>query len=458
MKAKLTYIVLTLVLVFSLIAVIIPTSPVSAQTTWYVDDDNCPGPGTGTLVDPFCSIQNAIGNASADDTIIIAAGTYNEHDITINKSLTIQGAGAGITFVDGQKLSRVFCINNSTVDMFGITIRNGNTTDNGGGIYNDHGNVTLTSCTVSGNYAEDNGGGIYNDDYNMTLTNCNISENEAYTGGGIYNEDGNMTMTNCTISGNNSKNDGGGIYNEEEMTMTDCTISNNSSSDEPGGGICNLGTLNMTNCTVSDNDADDWGGGICNMDVLKLTNCTVSGNDANEDGGGIWNDTGNVTLTNCTISGNTADSGGGVISNVSINITCTIVYGNTVVNDGPNLYGPYNDNGGESIVGSPNPLLGPLQNNGGTTNTSALGIGSPAIDACIVSCNLTTDQRGLPRPVDGDLDGTYFCDVGAYERQVAVGGIVEPVDLLQILAPWLGLAALIVVAITTAVVIRRRAT
>jgi len=37
-----------------------------------------------------------------------------------------------------------------------------------------------------------------------------------------------------------------------------------------------------------------------------------------------------------------------------------------------------------------------------------------------------------------------------------VGGIVEPVDPLQILAPWLGLAALIVVAITTAVVIRRR--
>jgi len=38
-----------------------------------------------------------------------------------------------------------------------------------------------------------------------------------------------------------------------------------------------------------------------------------------------------------------------------------------------------------------------------------------------------------------------------------VGGLVEPANRLQILAPWLGLAALIVVAITTAVVIRKRA-
>ena len=26
----------------------------------YVDDDNCPGPGAGTLADPFCTIQDGI--------------------------------------------------------------------------------------------------------------------------------------------------------------------------------------------------------------------------------------------------------------------------------------------------------------------------------------------------------------------------------------------------------------
>jgi hypothetical protein len=100
------------------------------------------------------------------------------------------------------------------------------------------------------------------------------------------------------------------------------------------------------------------------------------------------------------------------MSNVSINITCTIVYGNTVVLDGPNIYCPYNDIGGESIVGDPDgdpdPLLGPLQDNGGPTETHALLEGSLAIDGC-TQCTVNKDQRGIGRP---QYD---HCDVGAYE-------------------------------------------
>jgi hypothetical protein len=420
MKAKLTYIVLTLVLLLSLIAVIIPTSPVSALATWYVDATHCPGPGTGTVGNPFCKIQSAIGNASADDTIIIAAGTYNEHDITINKSLTIQGAGAGSTFVDGEKLSRVFCINNSTVDMSGITIMNGNTTAFGGGIYNDRGNVTLTNCTIRDNYAND-GGGIFN------LV-------------GQY--DGYLTLTNCTVSGNYAINRSGGI----------CNYANDSK-----------GYISMTNCTISGNDAKD-GGGIynfaswANMD-LEMINCTISGNDAANDGGGIYNfssDSRDIDLVmiNCTVSGNYAvDAGGGIYNHeeenadIYLSLKCTIVYSNAPNNiDGSDTSGIIS----ESIIDSPNPLLGPLQNNGGPTETHALLAGSPAIDACTTDCPPpATDQRGLPRPVDGDLDCSAFCDVGAYEKQILapVGGIVEPVDRMGVLAPWLGLAAFLAVAV-----------
>lgn len=35
----------------------------AAQTTWHVDDDSCPNAGTGTEVDPFCSIQAGIDAA-----------------------------------------------------------------------------------------------------------------------------------------------------------------------------------------------------------------------------------------------------------------------------------------------------------------------------------------------------------------------------------------------------------
>lgn len=67
-----------------------------------------------------------------------------------------------------------------------------------------------------------------------------------------------------------------------------------------------------------------------------------------------------------------------------------------------------------TLTGKPltaDPLLGPLQANGGPTMTMAPASGSPAIDAGD-SC-LSSDQRGLPRPDNGETT----CDIGAYETQ-----------------------------------------
>lgn len=66
-------------------------------------------------------------------------------------------------------------------------------------------------------------------------------------------------------------------------------------------------------------------------------------------------------------------------------------------------------------------ILNPtLANNGGLTQTNALVADSPAVDALTTGCPLTNftdrDQRGVPRPQDGNNDGASFCDIGAFER------------------------------------------
>ena len=62
-----------------------------------------------------------------------------------------------------------------------------------------------------------------------------------------------------------------------------------------------------------------------------------------------------------------------------------------------------------------NPQLGPVANNGGRSPTLLPLTGSPAIDTGDPLSCPEDDQRGFPRPRDGDGNGSSICDVGAVE-------------------------------------------
>jgi hypothetical protein len=84
---------LALVLGFSLVT----ATPVAADpgTTYYVSTAGNDTSGNGTEGNPWRSIQYAIGQVGANDTITVAAGLYKEN-IVIDKSLTLKGAQAGV--------------------------------------------------------------------------------------------------------------------------------------------------------------------------------------------------------------------------------------------------------------------------------------------------------------------------------------------------------------------------
>ncbi len=79
------------------------------------------------------------------------------------------------------------------------------------------------------------------------------------------------------------------------------------------------------------------------------------------------------------------------------------------------------------------PKLGALADNGGPTQTMALQIGSPAIDAGTGVASISTDQRGGPRPQPPGGSP----DIGAYEyasvadTALAMAGAPNPVTLGQ---------------------------
>src|SRR5512145_2085286 len=77
--------------------------PASAQSTVWVDDGNCPGPGSGTEGDPYCSIQNAVCNHRNDPggvSVLVRPGTYNESVRMFPGVDLISTDGPDVTFLD----------------------------------------------------------------------------------------------------------------------------------------------------------------------------------------------------------------------------------------------------------------------------------------------------------------------------------------------------------------------
>jgi predicted outer membrane repeat protein len=429
-----------------LVACFLTQTAFSAGITVITASDN----GSGSLRDAILAANSGdvinFDPALNGQTITLTTG-----QISITKSLTINGPGAANLAISGNNASRIFNITAAT-NITGLTFENGKTTQNGGAIFAGTAVLLTISDSVFSNNSSPFGGGALFTSGAVGVLRCTFSGNtvmEGNAGGAIFVNNGTLTLDHSTISGNSAVGGyglGAGIYSAATVTVTESTIFGNTIEFAgTGGGFYNAGVATFRNSTVSGNSAGEGGqgGAIYNESAgrfaptVTIINSTIANNTASPagQGGGIYNFS-TVSLNNSTLAGNSAGSdgfGGGIYNNgATINAGNTIVARNTALS-GPDLFGTTTSQG-FNVIGNAtdssgwiasdlfnlDPQLGPLQTNGGSTETMALLPGSPAIDhgdpgfdPNAFTPPMTTDQRGGPRVINGHID------IGSFEADVA---------------------------------------
>jgi hypothetical protein len=295
---------------------------------------NVKADGTGA----YATIQAAINAAATGDQVVLQPGTYtgagNRNVDFKGKAISVssidpddpgiiettivdcQGAGRGFLFVTGETSAAI---------LQGVTIINGHTDGDGGGIVCHSSNPTIRkchihSCSAGTSTTAGAGGGLSLDSANAVVSQCVLTGNSAWLGGGLYAGAGTPVVRDCVIAANT-------------------TIATTGTADSLGGGagvgfVASNATL--SNCTIVGNTSPHNRGGLyvfMSSAPVTVRNCVVWGNAGTQiDGAGL-------TVTFCDVQGGYAGTG-----NISTNPNLTADYhlpqGSSCINVGDPGYVP----------------------------------------------------------------------------------------------------------------------
>ena len=254
---------------------------------------NATGNNDGTSwANAYVSLQDAISNASIDEVIWIAGGTYkpgatqNDSFIFSDDNIKLYGSFSGTEteLIDRNFSSKTILSGDINGDDSGVGITGFNRSDNSKTVVTVNGNNILFDGLIisDGHYnssasGEGSGSAIFKNDAvtSLTLKNCEINNNFSYTAGAImayYSEGGSLIIENCKFDNNNARYASGvylltGASKTVSVDVANSLFTNNISKDRSSSAKGFTGssmwiranytsssvTTTITNCTFAKN-------------------------------------------------------------------------------------------------------------------------------------------------------------------------------------------------------------
>jgi hypothetical protein len=298
-------------------------APLSAQSTWFVDDDAPSGGDGKTWATAFSFLQDALGAAANGDTIEIAGGTYlpdhgaghvvgsKSETFVVGPGTTLRGGYRGLAgggSPDDRDLAAFRSILSG--DLAGD---DPNWSDNSQHVVTT--GATGPACTFDGieivrgvSPVPGMGGGVFDSGEGVTAVDCSFTDSFGNQGGAIWSDGGTIALTDCSLLRNLGNLEGGAIsVSHATLTLTGCTVDDNIATGSflEGGAIRGgSSTITITGCTFERNIADHGGAVAIDKGTLVVSGSTFRSHQTSFNGGGLWISNSTATVDECLFDSN----------------------------------------------------------------------------------------------------------------------------------------------------------
>ena len=250
----------------------------------------------------YSTIQAAVNASIEGDTVRVAPGTYVEHVLIRDKAISLLGAGAEQTSIDGGNDGRVVTV--STTGSGQVTVA---------GFTLLHGSVTLDNLAIEG---PTQGGGLYAEYSNITVRNNVFTQNLGCLGNAIATLEATVSLVRNRIENNRSVPGCGQqvIFLRANRGAVSSVTGNVIQNHQATGLYLQAaGKVTVSNNVIRNNIANsdfepfiDYGGLLSLYTELTLTNNLFTGNSGYAVGGALVSEFegGTVRVTNNSFVGN----------------------------------------------------------------------------------------------------------------------------------------------------------